>query len=61
MKLLFKALIGFASAVLIMALSNLFIQLFDIDKNESNFFIGWISCMGYYVSIKLFEMRYEQH
>jgi len=55
MKTLYKTLIGFATAMIVVFIAKLIINALGIDANEVKFFIGWISCMGYYISTDSFE------
>ena len=55
MKTLYKTLIGFATAIIVISVAYLIIHALEIDVNEVKFFVGWISCMGYYISTDAFE------
>jgi len=55
MKILFKTLVGFGTALIVMLTAALIVISLDIDANKVNFFIGWISCMGYYIGSDIYE------
>lgn len=55
MKTLYKTLIGFATAIIVMFIAYLIIHALEIEVNKVNFFVGWISCMGYYISTNAFD------
>lgn len=55
MKILYKTLIGFATAIIVMFVAYLIIHALEIEVNKVNFFVGWISCMGYYISTNAFD------
>jgi hypothetical protein len=55
MKTLCKTLIGFATAIIVMFIAYLIIHALEIEVNKVNFFVGWISCMGYYISTNAFD------
>ena len=55
MKTLYKTLIGFATAIIVMFVAYLIIHALEIEVNKVNFFVGWISCMGYYISTNAFD------
>jgi ABC-type Fe3+ transport system permease subunit len=55
MKTLYKTLIGFATAIIVMFVACLIIYALKIEINKVNFFVGWISCMGYYISTNAFD------
>jgi hypothetical protein len=55
METLYKTLIGFATAIIVMFVAYLIIHALEIDVNKVKFFVGWISCMGYYISTDAFE------
>lgn len=55
MKTLYKTLIGFATAIIVMFIAYLIIHALEIEVNKVNFFVGWISCVGYYISTNAFD------
>ena len=55
MKTLYKTLIGFATAIIVMFVAYLIIHALEIEVNKVNFFVGWISCVGYYISTNAFD------
>lgn len=55
MKTLYKTLIGFATAIIVMFVAYLIINALEIEVNKVKFFVGWISCMGYYISTNAFD------
>ena len=59
MKTLYKTLIGFATAIIVIFIAYLIISALGIEVNKVKFFVGWISCMGYYISVDAFEKWYS--
>lgn len=52
-----KFLVGFVTALIVMIVAHIIFKALDVDINKVNFFIGWISCMGYYIGIKAYEQK----
>lgn len=52
-----KFLVGFLTALIVMIVAYIFFKAFGVDINKVNFFIGWISCMGYYIGMESYEQK----
>lgn len=52
-----KILVGFLTALLVVFISYLIVHALKVDVNKVNFFIGWISCMGYYLGMEIYEQN----
>ena len=55
MKTFFKILFSASVALMIMAMSSFIIHTFKLNNDSFLFLAGWISCMGYYISMESFE------
>lgn len=52
-----KMLAGFLTALIVMIIAYIIVIALKIDVNKVNFFIGWISCMGYYLGMEIYENK----
>jgi hypothetical protein len=55
MKTVFKTMVGFLTALIIMVCFIFGCKWLSIDYNDLKFLAGWISCMGYNIATKLYD------
>jgi len=53
-----KTLVGFLTSVVVMTIAYLIIALLNINISPAqDFFVGWLSCMGYYISTEIYDCK----
>ena len=53
-----KALIGILGAIIFMGISYCLGLAVGIKSPSIDFIVGWISCIGYFTAIRLYEEHY---